>query len=191
MQALRNFVLTRSWQRIAGQAPRRPSAPQRWDADAHVLVLYHHDDPATVQRVRKLNLLDLGLADAGMRNGAAAANAARPISTLAFTSVPQAEAERLHDVWTPRQLTYGGVPQAAVMEPVLAKAYDLILNLHPEPFAPFDFFCAQAQAHFRIVGHDGAPDAYDIMIDAGDGGPEGFVRAVAGCLRAQNPYVHA
>ncbi len=186
MQALRDFWLRRSWRRIAGRAPRRPNAPQRWDAAARVLVLYDRDDPTTVQRVRKLSLGDLGLA------GSAGVKPAdlQPLSTLAFTAVPQVETERPHDVWTPKQLTYGGVAKEEVMQPVLAKAYDLVLNLHPAAFAPFDYLCAQAQAHLRIVGHDGAPEAYDVMIDAG-AGPEDFVGAVANYLRAQNPHVHA
>ncbi len=154
-------------------------------------MLFDHDDPAVLQRVRKLTLHDLGLAPD--ERGAAGASG-RPISTLAYTTVPQAETERPSDLWTPKQLTYGGLAQKAAMEPVLAKAYDLVLNLYPAPFPPFDYLCAQVQAHLRIAGHDGVTDAYDVMINAGERGaktwPESLLRAVADYLRAQNPHVH-
>ncbi len=194
MQPLRDLVLQRSWRRIAGRTPRRPQAAQRWDGDAHVLVLYDQDDPITVQRVRRLTLLDFGLSPGGSGSGSrGAALGLRPIGTLAYTAVPQPVAEHTHDLWSPKQLTFGGVATAEVMQPVLAKAYDLVVNLYPEPFAPFDYLSAQALAHLRIAGHDGAPGAYDVMINAGAGEawPDGFVRAVADYLRAQNPHVYA
>ena len=179
MQALRNYRLRRSWQQLGDRPAQRPKASQRWGSDARVLVLYDGDDPETVQRVRKLSVRDLGLTSGADR-------AVAPVSALAWTAAPQAEAARATDVWSPKQLNFAGVARPEVMQPVLAKAYDLVLNLYPAPFAPFDFLCAQTTAHLRIARHDGARAAYDVMID-GSGSAEGFLRAVTRYLGGLNP----
>ena len=146
------------------------------------LVLFRRDDAAQAAAASALTLVDLGV-------DPRARGSDRAPRLLGFAATAAATAEAPDpDTWTPKQLSFSGLARAEVAREVLAQAYDLIVNLCPGAFPPFDFLCAGATAHLRAARHDGALHAYDLVIGAGDLG--GFTRELRAYLRALNPHPH-
>ena len=154
------------------------------------LVLFDRDDDKQARAARALTLADFGVAeDQGQR----------PPSLLGYRRAPAADAVLPADTWTPKQLTYAGTVRPGVAQGVLAKAYDLVVNLVPEAFPPFDFLCAEIAAHLRAASHDEAMHAYDIVIRPGatrtdaatpPAHPAAFLPELRAYLRALNPHLH-
>lgn len=207
MRPLRELALRRAWRRLAAQPARVPDGPLQWGAEMRALVLFDRDDAAQVREATALKLVDFGVdpslpgservperlawtavpppkstADAGAAEPAATAGVQPP--------APQAVPAEALDVWTPKHLAFSGVAKDEAAAAVLAKAYDLILNLQPTAFTPFDYLCAGANAHLRIARHDESTnpadgaDVYDVMLRAQ---PERFLSELRAYLRALNP----
>ena len=195
MRALREHRLRRAWRQLEREPLRQPEGPQRWGADARVLVLFDRDDAGQSRAAHALTLADFGIGGRGRE---------RPPSLLGYASAPEPDATVASGTWTPKQLAYAGMARADVAEGVLAKAYDLIVNLVPRAFPPFDFLCAAARAHLRAASHDEAMHAYDIVIrprasttasrpapsSAGASATAAFLQELRAYLGALNPHDH-
>ena len=165
----------------------------QWGDGFRALVLYDADDPGQAKRAGALTLADFGV-DEGL------SGSKRVPELLAWTAtapeetpVPEGTPEAMPpapDTWHPKRLGFSGLPKPEAAAAVLAKAYDLVVNLQPRAFPPFDYLAASASAHLRAVGHeeadalrDGAP-VYDIVIRAQ---PGRFLPELRAYLRALNP----
>ena len=158
----------------------------RWGGNMRALVLLQRDDPAQLHAARALTLADFGVRESDP------GHASVP-SLLMYTDTPAPDATRASDTWTPKQLAYAGTARPDVAGGVLAKAYDLIVNLSPADFPPFDFLCAAATAHLRAAGHDAALHAYDVVLAPPAAAPETaqhptpFLARLRAYLRALQP----
>ena len=189
MRALRDLARRRAWRKLAAAPARVPAGPMQWGEGFRALVLYDADDPEQARSAETLTLADFGVDDR-------LPGSARAPERLAWTATVPEEAPGpgavapAPDVWHPGRLAFSGLPKPEAAAAVLAKAYDLVVNLRPRAFAPFDYLAASANAHLRAVGHeeadglrDGAP-VYDIVIRAP---PGRFLPALRAYLRALNP----
>ena len=190
MKALRDAALRRAWRKLAAEAPRVPEGPMQWGGNSRALVLYDADDPRQAGQAAALTLADFGVDER-------LPHSKRAPELLAWTatvpSVPEAAGAPTDALaWHPKRLAFSGLPKPEAAAAVLAKAYDLVVNLHPRAFPPFDYLAASARAHLRAVGHDEAGDwrdgepVYDLVIRAT---PARFVPELRAYLRALNPTI--
>lgn len=201
MRALREIALRRAWRRFAAAPTRVPEGPLQWGGNMRALVLFDRDDPAQVRQAATLTLVDFGvdpeLTESRHSPERLAWTATPPAAAQGADAAPEPAApvpippqRTTPELWTPKHLAFSGLAKPEAAAGVLAKAYDLILNLQPRAFAPFDYLCAGANAHLRIARHDEAidpidgRDVYDVMLRAR---PERFLHELRGYLRALNP----
>ena len=161
----------------------------QWGNDLRALVLYDADDPQQRQRAGSLTLADFGVSE-GLPGSARAPELLAWTATVPGEAPEAGAADPTPDTWHPKRLGFSGLPRPEAAAAVLAKAYDLVVNLQPRAFPPFDYLAASANAHFRAVGHEEADDlrggapVYDIVIRAQ---PARFLPELRAYLRALNP----